>query len=315
MTDVLSRVRAADPVASEPDAPPVEWMLARLDAAGDSPAPLAPARGRAPAAPRPRRRRPVVAGLAAATGLAAAGVLAGSWSSPDVVAQAREALVSDGAVIHTLTVDQPLDADGRPSPRRRFVFSRKPRRIGYGNIQFERWSAQDPRRERSVSTIFAADGGANAVSQTAYAHGVYRWEAPYLEGGVKTFRVPKRLRGRQMPPPNVTMPGPDPVAGIRTLLADKQLEPAGEVVLDGRRLLSLRGTLPSKTLKNGFVTPEIRVEYLVDPESYEPVRIDQRSFDHRGGKLVSSGGHRVTFKTYERLPLTAANLALLKLQH
>ena len=306
MTDVLERLRAADPAALEPDAPSVEWMLARVDDAVWARETLAPG---ATTPARARRRRSLVAGLAVATGLAAVSVLAGSWSSPDLVAQASEALATDGAVIHTVTLDEQLDARGNPSARRTFVFSRKPRRTGRGQVMIERWSAQNPPRHRTVSTIFAADGGPDAVTETAYAGGVYRWDASYLKGGVKTFRVPKRFRGQETPPPTLAVPGPDPVADIRALLADKQLAPAGETEIDGRKLLSLRGKVASTKLKSGFVTPEVRVEYLVDPESYEPVRMDQRSFEHRDGKLISSGGHRVTFKTYERLPLTPSNLA------
>ena len=104
---LMERLRAADPVAEEPDAPPVEWMLARVDAAAPrrlrpppgrsatrAAAPPGSRRGRGAAAVarRVRRRRPLLAGLAAATALAAVGVLAGTWSSPDVVAEASEAL-------------------------------------------------------------------------------------------------------------------------------------------------------------------------------------------------------------------------------
>ena len=45
----------------------------------------------------------------------------------------------------------------------------------------------------------------------------------------------------------------------------------------------------------------------------EPLRIDQQDYERRDGKEVATGGNRVTFTTYERLPLTASNLALLDL--
>ena len=109
-------------------------------------------------------------------------------------------------------------------------------------------------------------------------------------------------------------PGLDPVSEIRTFLADKRLEPAGETVVDGRKLLSLRGKIASKKLKSGFVTPELRIEYLVDPESYEPVRMDERPFEVEDGEPTPLGGFRVSFKRYERLPITPSNLALLKLR-
>jgi hypothetical protein len=41
--------------------------------------------------------------------------------------------------------------------------------------------------------------------------------------------------------------------------------------------------------------------------------MDQRPFQPKGGKLLPMRGFRVNFKTYERLPVTDANLALLEL--
>jgi hypothetical protein len=239
-------------------------------------------------------------------------VLAGSWSSPDVVAQASEALGARGAIVHTVTVEQPLDAGGKPTRPAKIVFDRKPRRVGYAAIQYERWSTDNPRRERSRSTIEAADGGAPGIQEVTEAAGVLSWKASWLGDKVQVFHLPKRFKDRATKV-NLVMPGPDPVAGVRSMLADHQLRNAGETTVGGRRVLSLRGEIPSTRLKGGHVTPTVRVEYLVDPDSFEPVRIDQRVFERRGGREVSTGGHRVTFKTYERLPLTPANLALLKL--
>jgi hypothetical protein len=303
MTDLLERLRAADPLSGEPDAPPVDWLLAQIE-----PIP----------APRPRRarRRPLLAGLAAVTGLAAAVAIIAGSPSRDVVAEASEALASEGAVVHTVVTYEQLDKSGAPVADHRYQFSRKPKRFGYGDMQSERWTAQGPRRERSILTIFAADGGPNGVQETDYAEGVYRFESSWdPKAGVRTFRVPKRFRKTSdSPPPMLGYPSSDPVSDIRTFLADKQLQPAGETVVDGRTLLTLRGKIASKTLKSGFVTPEVRVEYLVDPESYEPVRMDQRPFQVKNGKLNAMRGMRVNFKAYERLPLTPSNLALLRLQ-
>jgi hypothetical protein len=302
MTDLLERLRAADPLTGEPDAPPVDWLLAQLE-----PGP----------APRPRRarRRPLLGGLAAVTGLAAAVAIIAGSPSRDVVAEASEALASDGAVVHTVYSFQQLDENGAPTARRRNQFSRKPKRLGYSELQTERWTAQSPRREHVINTIFAADGGPDGVQQTEYADGVYHFTATWMKGGAQTFRVPKRFRkNAESPPPMLGSAGTDPVADIRSFLAGKQLQPAGETLIDDRKLLVLRGKVPAKKLKSGFTTPELRVEYLVDPESYEPVRIDQRPFQPEHGKLVPKRGLRVNFKTYERLPLTPSNLALLKLQ-
>ena len=127
MTDLMERVRAADPVAEPLAAPPVEWMLARLDVTDASPPAAAwdvgdiaatPGDVAAPAATRARRRRPLLAGLAAAATLAAVGVLAGSWSSPDVVAAGQRGARFRGR-------DHP-HGDGRPAAGR----ERQPHRPG-----------------------------------------------------------------------------------------------------------------------------------------------------------------------------------------
>jgi hypothetical protein len=298
---VLERLRAADPLPDEPSAPPVEWMLARIEPTPEPPR-------------RRASRRPLAAGLAAVAGFAAAVAIIGGSSSPDVIAEASEALASEGAVVHTVLTFQQLDKSGDPVPDRRYQFSRNPKRVGYSTVKTERWSAQDPRRERTVSTIPAADGGPDGVQQLAYADGVYRFESSW-KAGVRAFHVPKRFReSTDAPPALLGSPGADPIAEIRTFLADKRLSPAGETVVDGRTLLTLSGRVPSKKLKGGFSTPELRVTYLVDPESYEPVRMEQRPFQPKGGKLVPMPGFRIDFKTYERLPLTPANVALLKLR-
>ncbi len=312
MTDVLERLRAADPIASEPEAPPAEWILAQVertpvatwDVAG-----FPPSRRAAP-------RRALLGGLSVAAGLAAAVAMVGGSSSRDIVAEASEALASEGAVVHTVVRYEQLDTSGKPVPRQVMQFRRKPKRMGYSDLQTERWTAQSPRRTRVVTTIFAADGGADAVQQLEYANGVYRYNRLEDKDRIKTFRIPKRFReNSDSPPPILGSPGADPVSDIRTFLADKQLEPAGQTVVDGRRLLRLRGTVASKRLKSGSLTPELRVEYLVDPESYEPVRMQQRPFKHaKNGKETPMRGFRVNFQTYERLPLTGSNLALLKFQ-
>jgi hypothetical protein len=314
MTDVMQRLRAADPVASEPDAPPVEWMLdqlARTPVATwevDGPRRVPPAR-RAP-------RRALLGGLAAIAGLAAAVAMVGGSSSRDIVAEASEALAADGAVVHTVFSYQQLDENGAPTGNRNVQFSRKPKRYGRGDVQVERWTVEDPRRERVISTVFAADGGPNGISQTTYANGVYRFDSNLdHRRGIQTFRVPERFRkSSDSPEPHLGAPGSDPVADIRGFLADKELEPAGETVVDGRTLLTLRGQVASRKLKGGFVTPELRVEYLVDPQTYEPVRMDQRPFKHgKDGSLKPMEGFRIVFKTYERLPMTDSNLALLRM--
>ncbi|HEX6027223.1 MAG TPA: hypothetical protein VFZ00_34810, partial [Solirubrobacter sp.] len=76
MSDVMDRLRAANPVLEDPAPPPVDLLLARLDTKP----------------PRRRFTRPLVLAFAAAALLAV--VLVSELRGPnvDVVAQAREAL-------------------------------------------------------------------------------------------------------------------------------------------------------------------------------------------------------------------------------
>ena len=180
MTDLMERLRAADPVA-EALAPRRSSGCSRaLDAADAAPpaaawdvgdVPAAPARS--PHPPRARRpsssaaRRPLLAGLAAATALDAVAVLAGTWSSPDVVAEASEALGSQGAIVHTVTVDRRPGRETVTPPAGQIVPGRAQARGRHSAIQYERWYAQDPVRERARMTVESEEGGTPGIQDTA----------------------------------------------------------------------------------------------------------------------------------------------------
>ena len=114
---------------------------------------------------------------------------------------------------------------------------------------------------------------------------------------------------------NPAEPGPDPVAGIRELLASGDLKAAGETTLDGRRVLRLVAQEPQRNTTAKDLSPAT-IEYLVDASTYVPVRITQ---DDRVEIAGNDGSRRsflrrvTTFETFERLPLTPENEALLRL--
>src|SRR5688500_17164334 len=97
MTELMDRLRAADPVREALVPPPIEPLLGRLD-------PSPPAR-------RPRRR--LVPAIALVALLAALVVLT-RGSSPDVVAEARAALGGPDELVHTVFRVENIDNRGRP---------------------------------------------------------------------------------------------------------------------------------------------------------------------------------------------------------
>jgi hypothetical protein len=362
MTDLLQRLRAADPVRDELDPPPVETLLARIEALPpDEPAGTAPQAGAAPAvradrrrraaakktrragvwgaatalwgagrsargaAPAlegagarrrggrggaGRRRRPLVPAIVAMAAVALVVGLQQRSTSPDVVAEARAALGTSAEVIHTVTrmeftgtgiaeLDPPIlrDADGR--------------RLGRMSERSERWTALDPLRERTRYTIAPEGGAAPHTMDITYADGVMRIKQSWMDE-LQTDQLSEEkyesMRGEFSP----GRPGPDPVAGVRALLAGGELTTAGEQTLDGRRVLRLVGEEPhyGKEAEGSGAT---KVEYLVDASTFVPVRITYDDVIVDRGRTVGSIGRVVTFETFERLPATPANEALLRL--
>lgn len=96
--------------------------------------------------------------------------------------------------------------------------------------------------------------------------------------------------------------GVDPLDQLRTLVGTGRLRSAGTVEQDGRtlqRLVGRRGTAPHGS--------ETDVEYLVDAETYKPVRV---RFDLDTPLPGKAPRYEVRFTLYERLPATPENLEL-----
>ena len=98
---------------------------------------------------------------------------------------------------------------------------------------------------------------------------------------------------------------------MRKLLADGELKAAGEETLEGRRVLRLTGEEPSPNGSTERPVPPRRIEYLVDAETFAPVRITYADVIVDGGEL-NALRRVITFEVFERLPLTPENEALLR---
>jgi hypothetical protein len=260
MNDVMERLRAANPVLDDPVLPPVEPLLVRLD----------------PTPPR-RRHRALVLALAAAAALAAV-VLGTELRSPNVVAEAREALGGTDGIIHMRVLEENFNADGTLVP--------------LSGTRPEIWVARSPLRlhvrQRSART--------GDVFETAYADGVTK-ALDTKTGKVETTRMDAETQ-REFEAINrnasLGQPGLDPVPAIRRLLAQGELTHDGSTTFNGREVERLVGS---------------QVEYLVDARTYAPVRLATSA--SKDGRPVNH--YRITFELYEVLPLTPANEALLRL--
>ncbi|MDA0159455.1 hypothetical protein OM076_04195 [Solirubrobacter ginsenosidimutans] len=325
MTDLMDRLRAADPVPDPVTAPPIEWLVPRLQATTETaprdlaaearpgapresapadpaaprdPAPAGGATSCPPGRPRLRRRLRVLVPVFAAALAAAVVVLLGRGSSPDVVAEARAALGAPGEIVHTIVRTQQFDENGKA--------------IGQSNV--EQWAALDPLRTRTRMTITPAEDGTPRMTESDYADGVFRsawsWDDYLREHKLS----PEELAGyvaANTGSESALDAGADPVAGVRALLAGGKLAPAGETEVNGRRVLLLRGDRPRRVLPDGRgVQLAVRVEYLVDAETYVPVQVTYRIKPSLGAGGAQTT--RTTFETYERLPL-AGNEALLRI--
>jgi hypothetical protein len=212
------------------------------------------------------------------------------------VAEARAALGAPGEIIHTVTIidrRSPLIAeDGR-------------RRIGTISDRVERWVQLSPFRERLRMTVTRDDGGGLESIERDYADGVARIAQSWNDE-LQVSRLAPDYRDayeRLNTEEGLITSGPDPLAAVRAMLADGRLKPAGETDFAGRRVLRLTGSAPGAGPRGAA---RLDTEYLVDATTHEPVQVSIASSD---GAPMS----RITYETYERLPATEANLALLRI--
>lgn len=282
------------------------------------------------------RRRFVRGGLTlagmAAVGLAGTAIVPGLRGTPvDVLASARAAAApDDGGIVHALVRYHhgpyvfmgTVYEEGEPnasSDRRRHN-----RVVGTHTGDVESWSTTNPLRHRAVRFL-EAPGGGRATIQRAYAHGVVAtrnsWEPNGEERSVgdrERRRTVRDLTGRSGGRLAAVSANGDPVAAIRALLDRGRLRDAGETDVDGRRVRRLKGRELGHVDGGGPRRPPVDFEYLVDADSFDPVRItsvqvlparpdDPEPAARRERRIVD----RWDFEAFERLPFNAETAKLL----
>lgn len=309
MTDLMHRLRAADPVRDELEPPPVDTMLARIEESPTTEPRRGRRRGNRVAGSAALRRRALVPAIVALLAVATV-VGLGQRSSPDVVAEARAALGNSGEIIHVVS-RMSYTSTGVPELAPPILRDEEGRPLGRMSDRSERWTALDPLRERTRYTIVPEGGGEPHTTDITYGDGVMQVSHSWMDK-LQTDNLSEEkyesVRGELSP----TQPGADPVAGVRELLADGRLKTAGEEQLDGRRVLRLVGE-QAQRVPGTEKFPAIKVEYLVDAGTFEPVRITYDDVIVDRDKVVGSLRRVVEFDLFERLPMTSANEALLRI--
>ncbi|MEN0014017.1 MAG: hypothetical protein AAGC46_11665 [Solirubrobacteraceae bacterium] len=252
----------------------------------------------------------------AAAGITAALALGIGGKGLDVISEARAAVAPGAYVLHVRTEARWPDAS--PGGAK-----------GMTTIN-DTWSATSPMRWR-VRQSFTDDqvrrGGASDMPRSSTPE-----EFAYADGAQSTYDP----RGKLMsvitgfsptgvvsrPPTVVAMVGAgahaasDPVATIRELLDRGDVRDIGTASVDGHAVRRLVGIVP---LSKG--QPKLGVEADVDASTFAPVRLRYhplasglRKWSQQARLTWAAlGAFEVHFTAYERLPVTPATEALLKI--
>ncbi len=291
MTDVLDRLRAANPVSAS-DAPDADGLWRTLDAA--------------PPDPAGRRRARIGARLAIPlAGLAAAGLVVGLTGGTDatsVAARAYAATQSTDRIDHYVEITRVRPAPGPPA-------------VGYTDSRAEVWFAGSRSRvvatdymvsasgRRSVRHVEEATASGRTVTYDAESDTIHTSLPPLPAGKVAPLRFCATVIVCGWQPA-------DPITTLRRLYRAGRLRDAGQTVEDGRRLDVLAGAVGRPP---GTGTA---VRILVDPKTFIPVQVGLNQY----GALGRSPTARLLVTTttslsgYERLPLTAATNRLLAMR-
>lgn len=293
MTDVLERLRAANPVA-ELEAPEAERLWRTLDA-GMDPVSLDTGARRLPA---------LGARLAIAVcvlGIVALVVgLAGGTGATSIAARAYAATETAGAIDHFVEISRSRPAPGAPA-------------FGYTDVRAEVWFSGSRSHilatyymvsaagHRSVDHGEDAVAGGRRVNYDVESNTVYTSLLP--TPGFASARSCVTLLSCGAEPT-------DPITTLRVLYQAGRLHDAGATVDDGRRLDVLLG----RTGRPPADGTAVRI--LVDPTTFIPVKVVATSYGALGRspvvrRLVTQ---TTTIGSYERIPLTAATSRLLAMR-
>lgn len=294
---LVDLVRSADPARDPGEVPAFTTLVLPEDETASSSAPQRP------------RRRLAVAG--AALGTVAVATLVVTLSSDggrlSVVAQARAALSPGEQILHVVAQTD--------------VVFRHPSRVDTGSgpqtttqvsTRSESWSADAPLRYRTTSRVRQLpDGREGDPVETDYADGVARTASP-ADGTLRVARIHGLTASAFLAGVRADGAGGEPdqdrVAVLRKMLADGQLRSAGTDTYDGRSVQRLVAT-DLATAGRDRSEQVASMEYLVDADSFVPVRIQLSMAP--SSSLVKTA--TTTFATYERVPATGDNARLLRL--
>jgi hypothetical protein len=306
MTELMERLERANPIPSGEAVTPEERrdadaLLERIVAEPASkPAPQRRAR------PPLRPRRLALAGALGAALVAAAIVavdLIDADRGPDGILEQAVAAVSQDDAIYAIAhrerhVTRPLEGRGRV--QRDSAFRRY-------------WLWAGGRRSRFLDYRLRPNGepGRLMTESVSDGSGLSWWNADTNE--IIVLDRSGEPEDPQSPPEDDDYPGVNPFlepgAQLRALVDDGSLRVAGRTRLRGRSayvLVSGRLSNPSPGIESE------RVTYLVDSRTFLPLALRMRVVADlvHGRELMTT---RVDYLRYERLPVTDANKALLRM--
>ncbi|HEX3511041.1 MAG TPA: hypothetical protein VHT27_08080 [Solirubrobacteraceae bacterium] len=282
-SELIEYLRRSNPVVSDPPAPAIAQLLPRLDQTarsfGDA---VAPPTSRAP---RATRVRIAVACAAAVLAVVVFAVLGSSGGgTPNVLADVYRALSPGSGVLHMVEVTEQTVA-GKTSTTREEI-----------------WTAQSPRRLRSITT--PADGKTYEMAFASSPLEDRRWSEE--EPNVILHGTPAGALTHEA----------SPVSVLRELVRKGEMTVAGKTTLEGRAVWQLT-VHPSNYTQPAFDGKQLPDPTMyVDAVTFAPVELVSESLTHANGQI--SGALELEtattrYETYEEAPKDAHSESFLKL--
>jgi hypothetical protein len=288
-SDVTDYLREMNPVTSDPPAVPIERLLPRLDQSGRAFDDAVETRHRR--APRPRRARIAVgcatAGAVALTLIATLGSPGGG--TPNVLADVYRALTPGSGVLHMVQVTEQTVAGKTRTTHE------------------ELWTAQNPRRLRSLTT--PPDGKTYEHAFTASPLENRRWSEEEPNVILHETSNGELVKG-------ALTHEDTPVSVLRELVKNGRATIVGQTKLDGRALwqLTLHPANYTQPVFEGKKLPDPTM--YVDLTTFAPVELVSESLAHANEQLTGALELEVAttrYETYEETPKNAQSEASLKL--
>lgn len=272
---LLDDLHRIDPLPVETEPPPISALLERLDPAIRPP--HAPLRGLRPRR-RPQRHR-IAFAAAALIGASLATTLAlselGGGGSLNVVAAAYRATMSGAGILHMSIVTE--------------------RTVGSSTTTTSRqiWSAQDPRRMRTVQTDSEETREGTLTTEPVRAR---EWSSSQ----------PTAIE--ESTPANVALSESTPVQIIHRLLGEGRATVLGATTYEGHEAWRLQ--IHPQAARGSTATAQPTL--IVAAGTYVPLELVERFVTSENGKSLPTE-QRERYTQYEQLPANARDEALLEL--